>query len=311
MTETQSGQTERSSTDSAHMAAPTPGGSSLVQRGDSSGEPARLGADPARAGTPRWHQALALLLIAAFSIVLRARLAPIPLERDEGEYAYIAQRWLAGDIPYRDAFDQKPPGVFLVYAGLFALVGDSIEAIHWLGHASLLGALGFLYLIGRLLFSHTVGWVAALAGVVFVMDSSVLGNASNTEVFAILPLTAGMYFALVAAGGGGLWHSLGNSLGAGICGGLALCFKQVTLPAVAFYAGLILLGRWWPSRAARNDTLLGGGSSQSPGLADEPSFADGQACPSHGSPLVLEGAFVIGICLVLIPTGLYFAVHGA
>ena len=63
------------------------------------------------------------LLVAALACVLRAPVAALPFERDEGEYAYIAQRWLAGDVPYRDAFDQKPPGVFLFYAAAFAVGG--------------------------------------------------------------------------------------------------------------------------------------------------------------------------------------------
>ena len=48
--------------------------------------------------------------VALFAL-LRAPFLSLPLERDEGEYAYIAQRLAAGDVPYRDAFDQKPPAV--------------------------------------------------------------------------------------------------------------------------------------------------------------------------------------------------------
>ncbi len=75
--------------------------------------------------------AVAAALIAVFAL-LRAPYVSVPLERDEGEYAYIAQRLLEGDVPYRDAFDQKPPGVFLAYAMAFVSFGQSIESIHWL-----------------------------------------------------------------------------------------------------------------------------------------------------------------------------------
>src|SRR5206468_919159 len=132
----------------------------------------------------------------------------IPLERDEGEYAYIAERWLAGDVPYRDAFDQKTPGVFVAYAALFAAGFRSVAAIHWLGHAALVGTIVFLYLLGRRLFSHQVGWIAGLFTIILVMDGNVLGNAANTEVFAILPLTAAIYFAVRAADSGGFWDGL-------------------------------------------------------------------------------------------------------
>lgn len=233
-----------------------------------------------------WRQILPLLFVVLVSIALRAGIASIPLERDEGGYAYIAQRWLAGDIPYRDSFDQKPPGTVLVYAALFFLGGTSIEAIHWLGHAFLLGSLGFLYLIGRRQFSHTVGWLGALAGVVLVMDSSVLGNASNTEVFAILPLTAGMYLSLIAP----QRASLAQSFCAGIMGGLALSFKQVTLPIVVFYGASIVVACW---------PLTDKASSPSAFPRSNPTWRLHLSC------------FVVGVGLVLALSCLYFVWQGA
>lgn len=50
----------------------------------------------------RWLLLLALLA----TIALRWPLLEVPLERDEGEYAYIAWRISEGDVPYLDAFDQ-------------------------------------------------------------------------------------------------------------------------------------------------------------------------------------------------------------
>ena len=65
-----------------------------------------------------WIGAIAVL---ALALALRAPVASLAFERDEGEYAYAAQRWIAGDVPYRDFFDQKPPGVFAFYAAAFAV----------------------------------------------------------------------------------------------------------------------------------------------------------------------------------------------
>jgi 4-amino-4-deoxy-L-arabinose transferase-like glycosyltransferase len=74
-------------------------------------------------------------------------------------------------------------------------------------------------------------------------DRCVLGNAANTELFMILPLTAGFLAAILAADTASPgWASL-----AGASGAMALLFKQVALPDVALY-GLLLLGaprhRW-------------------------------------------------------------------
>src|SRR5439155_1583843 len=70
------------------------------------GSGARLGNGrvPAPRAARRIHRgrrrALPLALVAAFSLVVRAALVSIPLERDEGSYAYVAQHWLAGELPY-------------------------------------------------------------------------------------------------------------------------------------------------------------------------------------------------------------------
>ena len=79
--------------------------------------------------TPRIQAGLIVAAVLAF-VALRAPFLSLPLERDEGEYAYIAQRLLEGDVPYRDAFDQKPPGVFGAYALAFVRWRPSIEGIH-------------------------------------------------------------------------------------------------------------------------------------------------------------------------------------
>jgi hypothetical protein len=47
--------------------------------------------------------ALAILL----TLVVRVRLRDMPLERDEGEYAYAGQLILQGVPPYKDAFNMK------------------------------------------------------------------------------------------------------------------------------------------------------------------------------------------------------------
>jgi hypothetical protein len=39
-----------------------------------------------------------------------------PAGADQGLYAYVGQRILAGELPYRDAWDQKPPAIHYTYA---------------------------------------------------------------------------------------------------------------------------------------------------------------------------------------------------
>ena len=58
---------------------------------------------------------LLLAVIAAWHLALRAHGRQVPLITDEGEYAVAAKTWAQGDLPYLNAFSQKPPVTFLLY----------------------------------------------------------------------------------------------------------------------------------------------------------------------------------------------------
>jgi len=56
-----------------------------------------------------------VLAVAVFSLTtgVRIRLLGIPLERDEGEYAYAGQLFLQGIPPYKLAYSMKLPGTYV------------------------------------------------------------------------------------------------------------------------------------------------------------------------------------------------------
>ena len=58
----------------------------------------------------RYYDWIALTAIVAFLVYVRIRLCTVPLERDEGEYAYMGQMLLQGIMPFREAFNMKLPG---------------------------------------------------------------------------------------------------------------------------------------------------------------------------------------------------------
>ena len=64
------------------------------------------------------------LLLAAAAALLIVRLPSLvqPMGPDEALYAYVGERILHGELAYRDAWDQKPPGIHYIYAGLRALM---------------------------------------------------------------------------------------------------------------------------------------------------------------------------------------------
>src|SRR5215468_11800055 len=103
------------------------------------------------------------LAIIVFGLVLaiRIRLLGIPLERDEGEYAYAGQLILQGIPPYKLAYNMKFPGTYAAYALIMSIFGQTIHAIHvglLLVNAT---TIALVFLIGRRLVHSTVGVAAA------------------------------------------------------------------------------------------------------------------------------------------------------
>lgn len=43
---------------------------------------------------------------------------------DQGMFFYIGREWLRGSIPFRDAFDVKPPGIYALFAASIAVFGE-------------------------------------------------------------------------------------------------------------------------------------------------------------------------------------------
>src|SRR5690348_17674104 len=73
---------------------------------------------------------IVLAIAVLLSLAVRIRLKDLPLERDEGEYAYAGQLLLEGIPPYQLAYNMKLPGTYAAYAAILAVFGQSVQAIH-------------------------------------------------------------------------------------------------------------------------------------------------------------------------------------
>jgi hypothetical protein len=90
--------------------------------------------------------ALLAPLIAGCALLLRA-LTRFELGLDQGIYAVVSDALLRGDVPYRDAWDFKPPGVYFAYAlarGLFGTQMASVRVLEAAGLVSLFAAFALL-----------------------------------------------------------------------------------------------------------------------------------------------------------------------
>jgi len=184
------------------------------------------------------HKALpfgwCLLAVIVFGLVLviRIRLLEIPLERDEGEYAYAGQLMLQGIPPYKLAYNMKFPGTYAAYAVIMSIFGQTIGAIH-LGLLLVNAAtIVLIFLLGRRLMNPTAGIAAAMSYAILSMSPSVLGLAAHATNFVVLPVLGGTLLLLNESDR----QQFGRLFASGLLFGLAVLMKQPALFFILFAA---------------------------------------------------------------------------
>ena len=160
-------------------------------------------------------------------IAIRIRLLEVPLERDEGEYAYAGQLILQGIPPYTLAYSMKFPGIYGAYAAIMSVFGQTTLGIH-LGLLLVNAAtIILIFLLGRKLANSVMGLTAGMSFAVLSVSPSVLGFAGHATHFVLLPVLGGTLLLLKAADR----RVFGSLLGSGVLFGLGILMKQ---PAVFF-----------------------------------------------------------------------------
>ena len=177
--------------------------------------------------------ALAILL----TLVVRVRLRDMPLERDEGEYAYAGQLILQGVPPYKDAFNMKLPGTYVAYAASMAVFGKTPTGVH-LGLAVVNAAtIWLMFLLGRKLLDAAAGAAAAVTYALMSLSPDVLGLAGHATHYVVLPAVGGILLLLRAVE----TRAMKFHFAAGILFGLAFVMKQHGVFFGLFGGGYVLL----------------------------------------------------------------------
>jgi hypothetical protein len=156
-----------------------------------------------RARSASRYGGLAVVVLAVlFAAAVRIRVADVPFERDEGEYAYAGQLVLQGIPPYELAYNMKFPGAYYAYAAILALFGESPRGVH-LGLLLVNAATAaFVYLLGRRLLGEFPGGVAGGAFAILSLDRWIMGVFAHATHFVILPVTAALWVLLIAGESG-------------------------------------------------------------------------------------------------------------
>src|SRR5262245_37060088 len=102
-----------------------------------------------------------VLALAAALLLIRLPSLVQPMGADQSLYAYVGERVRAGGLPYRDAWDQKPPAIHFLYAGLRTIWADDavVPAADLVAAATVAW---LLYRLGNLLGPSGTGPFAAL-----------------------------------------------------------------------------------------------------------------------------------------------------
>ncbi|MCW5890342.1 MAG: glycosyltransferase family 39 protein [bacterium] len=219
---------------------------------------------------------LGLAAICAATVLVRLRLAGMPLERDEGEYAYMGQLILRGEVPYVAAVNMKLPGTYYAYAAVLAAFGETAEAVRVGLLLANLGAIVLLFLLGRRLLDAAAGLTAAATYALLSLSPTVLGLAAKAEHFVVLCVLAG----LLVLPGVGARRGAGRAAVAGALLGLAVLMKQHGAAFVAFGGAWILWTGWRSGRVRAT-------------LAEAAAFTAGAALPLAATALAMwrAGAF--------------------
>ena len=172
----------------------------------------------------------ALVVVLVIFAVVRIRLRNMPLERDEGEYAYAGQLMLQGDPPYHLAYNMKLPGTYAAYAVMMAAFGQTVAGIRIGMLIVLLGNTLLVFFLGRRLFGILAGTVAAASYTILANRLTTVSLDGHATHFIVLMALAGTLLLL---------HAIETQrtvalFGSGILFGLAFLMKQHGILFVLF-----------------------------------------------------------------------------
>lgn len=189
-----------------------------------------------RAATPlRAWIAVGLVILAAAAI--RFRLLDVPLERDEGEYAYQGALTLSGIPPYAHVYTQKLPGAHLLYALSMAVFGQTVSGARAILVVATAAACLGVFLLGRRFFSTWGAVAGSVAYAVLSLSTELLGPFGHaTHFVAVFEVWGLVVLAEAMERDGNL-----RFLFAGVLLGLAVLMKQHGVVFVACAAVWILI----------------------------------------------------------------------
>lgn len=238
-------------------------------------------ADRVRRAAP-WIGLAAILIVVG---TIRVRLLDVPLERDEGEYAYGGQLLLAGEPPFSGVYNMKLPGASMAYAGAMAVFGETARGVRLGLLVANAATIVLVFLLGRALLGTAGALAAAAAYGALSSSPALLGPFGHATHLVALFGSAGL---LAFLGALERPRPAARLAAAGVLLGLATLMKQPGAVFPAFAAAWLAWERLRPGRG-------GAGPGTAARLAlEEAALLGGAALPLAATAAWLAAAGVLG-----------------
>lgn len=198
---------------------------------------------PAISGKPKndlFYYLLLVLVLGAVTVI-RWRFVDMPLERDEGEYAYFGQLIRAGVPPYVQAYNMKLPGACYMYALIMTFLGETCRGIH-IGFCIMnAGTMLLLFFSFRKFYNPMTGILVCSLYGLMAMSVNVLGFAAHATHFAIFFVSLALFFFSKYEENKATWFA---ALAGGMFG-TAFLMKQHAVYFILFGGAVLVVFNWF------------------------------------------------------------------
>ncbi len=187
-----------------------------------------------------WKSAFIVVLVALAVSLMRIGDFLLPMNRDSGTFAYGGWMMLDGGIPFRDFWDNKPPGIFALNMIAFWLFGPHTWAVVLLQLPFFALSLFALWGILRKYLGHVPSLAALLFYALFASSHALKEEGNFTECYSVPLVILAIWFAERWRKTGNVWQTII----AGLMIGFAALVRQSSIVVVAAVAVWIAWSLW-------------------------------------------------------------------
>lgn len=136
-----------------------------------------------------------LFLLIVFTIVYRLQSINMPLDKNEGSFAYAAVQLSHGSVLYKDVFEHRPQMIVYIYKTAFSLFGQTQQTIRNFTTLYIIVTLLLMYMLSRIIWrSAFISMLAAFFYILYQHSLIFQGLTADTAIYAQLPLILSTLF---------------------------------------------------------------------------------------------------------------------